>query len=93
MVRDFHLLGSGGLVRPLGLSVLSVKISSGQIRSAGKGRHFLVTDLPIKVMRLRSAARCGPPASGRSPAELTPESEVSELTLLSKLLRGVRSEV
>ncbi len=40
-----------------------------QARSAGfqstkKGHHFLVTDLPIKVMRQRSAARCDPAASG-----------------------------
>lgn len=66
---DFHLLGSGGFVRPLGLSVLSTKTSSGQIRSVGfraamKGHHFLVTDPPIKVMRPRSAARCDPAASG-----------------------------
>lgn len=94
---EFHLLCLGGFVRPLGLSVLSGKTSSGQIRSAGfqaamKGHHFLVTDLPIKVMRQRSAVRCDPAASGGSPAELTSESEVSELTLLSKLLRPVRSE-
>lgn len=96
-LSDFHLLCSGGFFRPLGLSVLSVKTSSGQIRSAGfqavmKGHHFLVTDLPIKVMRLRSAAQCDPAASGGNPAELTSESEVSELTLLSKLVRRVRSE-
>lgn len=40
-------------------------------------------------MRLRSNE---PAASGRSPVELTSESEVSELTLLSKLLRGGHSE-
>lgn len=53
------------------------------------GRHFLPTFLPIRVTRLRSGE---PAALGRHPAGLTSNCEVSDMTLLSKLLHGRCSE-